>query len=286
MVITRGSGRVRKAWGSGRWFPASKGSLKTMIDGFVDQADVPAIESKIVGAIAPHAGYVYSGPVAGYTFRAIRDNARAFESPESVVVLGFSHRAAFRGVALMDGNAVTTPLGEAELDRGAASILAAKSERIYEDYGPHQGEHSAENEIPFVQATLPRAKLVVALMGDHTQPTHEALVAALLALAEKKSILVLASTDMLHDADYDRVRRTDRATLEKLAVLDEAGIKESWNSSSQVFCGIGPVLAVMAFSRKSDCSKATILHYRNSGDDHPESRGDWVVGYGAAVFAP
>lgn len=256
-----------------------------MVTSFIETAAVPPVDGPIVSGIAPHAGYVYSGPVAGYTFRAIADNAARFGAPETVVVLGFSHRGGFRGVALMDGDVLSTPLGEIELDGATSAALVTDSDRIFTEYAPHQGEHSAENEVPFVQVALPDARLVMALIGDHSATTRAALVSGLLKVAREKNILVVASTDMLHDPDYDLVSRTDRTTLDQLAAMDEVAISQSWDPGHQVFCGIGPVLSAMAFARASGCSRGTLLHYRNSGDDHPESRGDWVVGYGAAVFA-
>ena len=276
---------VREAFGAGRWFSGDGRELKSMVDGYIEDARVDKVRGRIVGAIAPHAGYVYSGKVAGYTFRAIKDNALNWGRPEVVVVLGFSHRKGFKGVALMDGDAIKTPLGEALLDRETAEILAAKSPRIFFDYRPHAGEHSAENEIPFVQRALPETKLIVGLMGDHDPRTFDELVRALDTLSKKKKILVIASTDMLHDPDYDLVTKTDRGTLEEVRSMDHTGIRKTWDYSRQIFCGIGPVVAVMRFAELKGCKQGRVLAYRNSGDDFPESRGRWVVGYGSAVFA-
>jgi AmmeMemoRadiSam system protein B len=276
---------IRKAYGSGRWFPGGHRSLVSAVEGYIEQAEVEPVAGRIVGAIAPHAGYVYSGPVAGYAFRALRDNAREGQAPETVVILGFSHRGAFPGVALMDGDAIATPVGETDLDREAGDALAAGSDRIQFDYRPHMGEHSAENEIPFAQVALPDAKLVVGIIGDHEPATREALAAALQQLSARKRIVVVASTDLLHDASYERVCNTDKKTLSKIAALDETGLKDAWSFAEQVCCGIGPVLTTMRFAKLQGAESGTILRYRNSGDDHPESRGNWVVGYGAVVFA-
>jgi AmmeMemoRadiSam system protein B len=283
---------VRKATGGGHWFPAIQRDLDATVSGAIKEAKVPKIEGRIVAAMAPHAGYLYSGKVAGYTYRAIQDNAAGTNRPETVVVLGFTHSTAFEGVALMDGDAYQTPLGETPLDKEAADVLIAASSKIAYNYTAHSRsdsrmgpEHSAGNQVPFVQAAVPGAKLVIGLIGDHDPATIEALAAALNALAKKKRILVVASTDMLHDADYDLVTKTDKATLEKVKVMDSQGVFKRWSPSSQVFCGIGPVLTVMRFAEAQGCKQGTVLHYRNSGDDFPESRGQWVVGYGAVVFA-
>lgn len=276
---------VRKALGVGRWFPGDPRRLQAMVKGYLDAAETPDIEGRIVSAIAPHAGYVYSGRVAGYTFEALRKNAESKGAPDVVVVLGFSHAGSFPGTALMDGDAFETPLGRVKLDAEAAEFLAAHGDSISFDYRPHSGEHSAENEIPFIQQAIPEAALVVALIGDHKDKTIDDLVSALNDLAERKSIVVVASTDMLHDPDYELVSKTDKATLKKIEKMDYKAISDGWDYSSQTLCGVCPVLAAMRFAEKQGCKKATTLEYRNSGDDFPDSRGSWVVGYGSVVFA-
>ena len=275
---------VRKARGAGRWFPADAAELRASVTAALDGAVVPAAAGRLVGVVAPHAGYTYSGKVAGYAFRALRDAVAAGQGPETVVVLGFSHRAGFAGVALLDGDAVETPLGEAPLDKEAAAALVAASPRITFNHLPHAGEHSAENEIPFVQVAAPRAKLVVALFGDHEARSLEDMVAGLDRLARKTRIVVVASTDMLHDADWSLVTRTDKETLAKVEAMDVEGLVKSWGYDHQVFCGMVPVAALMRFSRAQGVTRGHVLHYRNSGDDFPASRGDWVVGYGAVQF--
>lgn len=276
---------VRKTFGDGRWFPGNREVLDSMVNDYIEDARVEGLTGRIVGAIAPHAGYPYSGAVAGYAFRAIRDNARAGYQPDTVVILGISHRGGFQGVALMDGDAIKTPLGEIGLDGEAAKLLVAQSPRISFDYAPHAGEHSAENEIPFVQAALPDTKIVVGLIGDHDPQTLDDLVEALGVVSKKKKILVIASSDMLHDPSYSLVTSTDKETMEKVRAMDLAAIRKDWSPTKQTFCGLMPVLAVMRFAKSQGCKNGTVLYYRNSGDDFPESRGRWVVGYGSVVFA-
>ncbi len=276
---------VHRAVGAGRWFPGSPDQLRSDVAGYVDEADPPPVAGRIVSAIAPHAGYMYSGKVAGYTFRAIRNNIEAGHKPETVVILGACHGRGFRGVALLDGNALATPLGEATLDVDAGQALVDVSPVIEFNSLPHNGEHSAENEVPFVQHVLPDTEIVVALTGDHSAETLDGLVLGLEALSASRSILVVASTDMLHDADHDLVNRTDRATLEQVAAMNHLELFRCWDYSNQMFCGIIPVLAAMRLAQSQGCTEGTLLYYRNSGDDFPESRGSWVVGYGAAIFS-
>ncbi|TFH14249.1 MAG: AmmeMemoRadiSam system protein B [Lentisphaerales bacterium] len=275
---------VRRVHGAGRWFPGDEKDLSRMINTFIESAKVPEIRGRIVAGIAPHAGYVFSGKTAGYTFRALKDAAASGNAPETVVVLGLSHRGGFSGIALMDGDALATPLGEVALDNEAADLLVKGRDRIRRDYAPHAGEHSAENEIPFVQAALPKAKLVVAMFGDHEKTTLDQLVAGLNELAAKKKIFVIASTDLLHDPDYDLVSTTDRITLKKIAALEVKDVASSWSPGRQVCCGLMPVLTAMQFARDQGSKAGQVLYYRNNGDDDPSSRGNWVVGYGSVIF--
>ena len=275
---------VRRTHGDGRWFPGDKAALSKMIAEYVGAAQVSPIKSRIIGAIAPHAGYVYSGPVAGYVFRVIKEQAAKGEAPDTVVIFGLSHQGEFRGVALMDGDAVRSPLGETALDKEAALLLTSNRPSIMLDYGPHNGEHSAENQIPFVQAVLPNARLVVGLIGDHDPKTLNELCAGLGELAKKRKLLVIASSDLLHDPDYTLVTRTDQASLKNVAAMKTQELLERWSYENQIFCGMSAVVVTMRFVEKQGCREGIVLRYRNSGDDHPESRGNWVVGYGAVVF--
>ncbi len=277
--------KTRGVFGSGRWFPADGQQLKSMVQRFIDDAAVPALDGKVVAGIAPHAGYVFSGPIAGHTFRAFRDSAEKVRPPETVVILGFSHSAGFSGTALMDGDAIDTPVGRVELDEEAGRLLQNSASSVHFDYSPHRGEHSAENEIPFAQVALPEASLVIGLVGDHEEQTVEELTQALEELSKKKEIAVVASSDMLHNPDHELVSETDRRTLDKIEAMDVAGLRSEWSYSNQILCGLSPVRAAMKWAGLRGVSKGTVLQYRNSGDDYPESRGSWVVGYGSVVFA-
>jgi AmmeMemoRadiSam system protein B len=276
---------IRPALGAGKWFPGNRDELAGGIRGYLDEAHPPDLTLPLAAVIAPHAGYLYSGPVAGYAYQAIRAAVETQGSPETVIVLGFSHRGDGQGVALMDGTAFSTPLGETGLDADAAALLTGFDRRIRLNYPPHSGEHSLENQVPFIQTVVPDAKLVMALIADRDAGTLTALAQSLEALAAKKKILVVASSDMLHDASYELVRKTDQQTLRNLVAMDVTGLLREWDYGRQILCGIGPVVTAITYALGRGVKQGTLLRYRNSGDDHPKSRGQWVVGYGAVAFA-
>ena len=268
--------------GDGRWFPANPSVLRTDIERYLEEAQVERPTERIVSALAPHAGYRYSGPVAGHTFSAIRHGYR--DQNPLVVILGFTHRESFNGVAIMDADSLESPLGSVSLDRQASDLLIQSSPHFFYDSTPHQGEWSAENEIPFIQVALPDSPVVMALMGDSSQPIATDIANALFDLSQQRPLILIASTDMTHDPDYDLVSRNDRASLARIEDMDLTGLRKEWSPRTQNFCGIGPVSVAMELARLSGCTHGQVLHYRNSGDDFPESRGEWVVGYCSAIF--
>jgi len=274
---------VHEATGAGRWYPAGGAELAGMVERYIEAAGDQGVAGRIEAAIAPHAGYVFSGAVAGCTWRALRDADAAGHVIDTVITLGFSHRHAFEGAVIMDGHALRTPLGEAPLDLDAAHELTRASSRLRLGFGPHHGEHSAENQIPFAQCALPRTRHLIVLTGDRDLGTIDALVNAIGLLAQDRRLAVVASTDLLHDPDYESVAQTDRATLEHIVALDSEALCAAWAPGHQVCCGLAPVLAAMAHARAHGAT-GRLLHYCNSGDEYPASRGDWVVGYGAVVF--
>lgn len=272
--------------GDGRWFPADGDDLRATVETFITSADASAGDGAALAAgIAPHAGYAYSGGVAGHTYAALRESVRQGNGPELVVVLGFSHRVPFEGVAWLDADAIRTPLGDLAVDRPFIDQVRDRLPGTFLDNRLHAGEHSAENQLPFLQVAAPGVPMAVGLIGGHRAGQPEALARALHAVAAGRRLFVLASTDLLHDPDYERVRESDAHTLRMMERLDSEGLNKAWSYETQVCCGIGPVLAALEMARLAGCRQGRRLFTCNSGDIDPAGRGQWVVGYGAMVFA-
>ncbi len=280
----KNSQQIQPARGAGRWFPGSRDSLRNMVEEFIDNAQVPPPAGSVAAAISPHAGFEYSGPVAGYTFRALREAAKAGHTPDIVLVTGFSHRGSFPGIALLPGSAIRTPLGDITLDNRLRQEMLAGSNIIFADQSLHHDEHSAENLLPFLQMALPDTPVTVAIIGDHEPDTIDELMTVLQKSGQSRNILLLASTDLLHDPDYHKVTQTDQETLRMICALDTAALTANWSYTNQLCCGIAPVQCAMRWAAMQGCTQGSVLHYRNSGDDFPESRGEWVVGYGSVIF--
>jgi len=172
------------------------------------------------------------------------------------------------------------PVDRAFMDR----VLQAGGDGMFLDQSFHAQEHSAENQLPFLQVALPQVPVAVALIGGHDPDVAIRLAAALQAAAQGRRMCVIASTDLLHDPDFDRVVASDQVTLGMMERLDFTGLNKAWSYTSQVCCGIGPVLTVLEVARRSGCRQGKCLAYCNSGDIDPAGRGQWVVGYGAMIF--
>lgn len=216
--------------------------------------------------IAPHAGYVYSGPVAARAFHRLAGAGGTFGR---VVVIGPSHHVAFRGIAAPRAAAFRTPLGELPVDRAAITDLPGV---VLADE-PHRREHAIEVELPFLQRTLGGFALVPLVVGD----AIDAEVAAVLEpFADDPATLIVVSSDLSHFLDYDAAVRRDQSTAVAIERLDGAPL------GPDDACGYLPIRGWMALARRRG-SGVERLDLRNSGDTAGDRRR--VVGYGAWAFS-
>ena len=151
-------------------------------------------------------------------------------------------------------------------------------------YKPHCGEHSAENEIPFVQRAFPNAKIVVILVGTHDGKVSQEVADGLFEVSKQKKIYVVASSDMLHDANHSLVEKVDRETISLTEKLDVQSLVRNWTYDNQIYCGITAVIPTMLYCIKQNCKKAITLDLTNSEIVTKRMNSGYVVGYGAVVF--
>lgn len=251
---------------AGTFYPADPGALGAEVDGFLAQArPYPGPPPKAV--IAPHAGYVYSGPVAANAYAALRDAA---DRIERVVVLAPSHRVAFRGIAASSAERFRTPLGDIPVDTGAVEQATRLPQVGYLDQA-FQGEHALEVQLPFLQRVLPRFRLVPFVVGE-TEPGEVAQLIDLLWGGEET--LFVISSDLSHYHDYATAVQRDRDTSRHIEALD---IRLDHGDA----CGRNPIQGLLVAAREHGL-RAETRDLRNSGDTAgPKDR---VVGYGAYVF--
>lgn len=266
---------------AGMFYPANPDKLKNMVDSFINKAKPEPIEGEIMAIISPHAGYEYSGWVAGYAFKAVKN-----KKFDTVIIVGLSHRVPFKGLAVIDKDFYQTPLGSVSIDKDITKKLIAYNKDIKYYALAFTEEHSAEVEIPFVQQALPDSKIVVILTGDFDYETSLLLRNALVDVVKSgnKKVLLVASTDMSHFYPEEKAHSIDKSTIKEMEKFDpESFFTERLSSSGRDSpCGSIGVLGVMMAARQLGSDKLKVLKYATSADTaFDKSR---VVGYCSAVI--
>ncbi len=272
---------VRPSPLAGRWYDADPDMLARSIDDFLDSARLPDLQGEVIGVIAPHAGHIYSGPVAGYAFAALRD-----KSPDLVAVVGPMHHPYAEPLITTAHAAYSTPLGEIPVDSAALSELdvVLKSEL---GYGlapvPEDSEHSLEIELPFLQRVLPGEWSLLPVMDRARDPqVSQGLGKALAQVLRGKSFVMVASTDLSHFYSQQTALTYDRAMLNAIESFDPAAAFDLERAGKGFACGLGAFTAVMWAARELGANLVRVLRHATSGN----VTGDYssVVGYGAAVI--
>jgi AmmeMemoRadiSam system protein B len=254
---------------AGSFYPRDAAALRAMVDGFLAEAGTVTARGAARAVIAPHAGYVYSGAVAGRAFAALGSEVSHLRR---AVVVGPSHFVPFRGIAAPSANAFRTPLGEVPLDRAAIDMLDGLPQTQISDR-PHDEEHSVEVELPFLQTVLDDFAVVPLVVGD-AEPAEVAEVFH--RFLDDEHALIVVSSDLSHYHDYGTAKRLDAATAAKIERLDESGL------GPNDACGHLPIAGLLIAARERGL-EASRLDLRNSGDTAgPRDR---VVGYGAWAFS-
>lgn len=249
---------------AGTFYPADPGRLETEVrDHLAAATQAAGRRPKVL--VAPHAGYAYSGPVAGSAFRQLAPGRATIRR---VVLLGPSHFWPFRGLALPSARRFTTPLGDVPIAPDVEALLADLPQVVVADR-PHVREHSLEVKLPFLQVVLERFELVPLSVGE-AAPEEVATVVERLWGGEETVIVV--STDLSHYLDYVAAAERDRATADAILALDETRIGEG------DACGRHPLRGCLVAARRRGLG-ATELDLRSSGDT-AGGRAQ-VVGYGA-----
>jgi AmmeMemoRadiSam system protein B/AmmeMemoRadiSam system protein A len=278
--------KVRPAAVAGSFYPADPKELAAMIDDYLARVTTPPVTDPILAAVAPHAGYQYSGPVAAYTYAQLKGH-----NYTRVVVIAPSHYVGFDFTSIYDGDAYATPLGNVPVDKAFARELAKMSSSMKLSSQGHDatsagGEHAVEVQLPWLQKVLGNFEVVPIVMGDQSYESSRALGVALAKLikasGKEGETLVLASSDLSHYHTYEDAVRMDHKTLDGLAAWDYFSMSRNFQARVWEACGGAPIVAAMIYAERMGANQARVLKYANSGDvtgDHSR-----VVGYSADIF--
>lgn len=256
---------VRQPMFAGSFYPADPRTLRAMVVRFLDEARDHVHPGTLRALVAPHAGYVYSGPIAGSAYRLARDMDTR---PGRVLLLGPAHRVAFGGMALTGAKAFATPLGEVEIDPGLRDAVQGLPE-VQELEVAHAEEHSLEVQLPFLQVALGSCSVLPMVVGQTGPGEVSAVIEACLAACP--GTLVVVSSDLSHYLSYERAVAKDRETAARVVDVDSS-------IRSDCACGSHPLMGLLATVRKEGWTME-LLDLRNSGDTAGDR--DRVVGYGA-----
>ncbi len=274
--------KVRYPAVAGSWYPGSSRGLREQLEWCFKHkfgpGSLPRVAEKgprrIVGLVCPHAGYMYSGPVAAHAYFALAADGK----PDVVVLLGPNHTGFGSGVSIMTEGAWRTPLGDVGIDGGVADVVVRESSVVDVDDRAHSREHSIELQLPFLQYLYGSAfKMVpIAFLMQDLETGREVGRAVASALAGKNAV-VIASTDLSHYEPQKSAERKDRMVLDAVLKLDEERLYSTVEGYGVSMCGYGPVVAAITAAKLLGAEKAEVLCYKTSGD----ITGDYsaVVGY-------
>ena len=267
---------IRRAAVAGSWYPGSAVALGAAVDGYLTRA-TRDVAGDLVALVAPHAGLMYSGPVAAHAYRLLRD--RRFDV---AVLVGPSHFVGFDGVAVYGSGGFETPFGVASIDDACAAALVAATPIVREHAAPHAREHSLEMQLPFLQRLAPAAAIVPLVMGYQTDATARALGAALASALGGRRALLIASTDLSHYHDAATAAELDAVVIDHVTRFDADGLQHALDARPEHASGGGPTVAVMRAAHALGARDAVVLDHADSGDVSGDKSA--VVGYLAAAF--
>ncbi len=267
---------VREPAVAGRFYPSDPGELAQAVDGYL--APEPSeILPAVVACLVPHAGYVYSGGVAGAVYRCVPQRS-------SFVILGPNHSGRGAPLAIGARGIWRTPLGDAPVDSGLAEVICRHCPFLEEDEAAHAGEHSLEVQIPFLQRTMKSFSFVPVAFGSVSGETLVSFGMKLaVALREiHKPVFVITSSDMNHYEPEDVTRAKDQKAIDKILALDAAGLYDVIFHERITMCGYGPAVAMLTAMKELGASQARLVKYATSAEagGNPDS----VVGYAGMVI--
>jgi len=269
---------IRQPAVAGLFYPGKKIDLDREVAMYLENAPQIDIPGRLIGMVAPHAGYMYSGGVAARAYRLLLDL-----DIDLVAIISPSHREYFTEISVFDGFAYATPLGTIEVDKETARALADFNPQIIlSEKGHRFEEHALEVQLPFLQKVLDQFRIVPIVMGEHSSGNIETLAGGLASVLKDRKALIIASSDLSHFYNAGKAESMDHLVREKISGFDDDALFEQLRTGKCEMCGGGPVVACMKASKLLGANRSRALLYRHSGDvtgDRSE-----VVGYLSAVF--
>jgi AmmeMemoRadiSam system protein B len=265
---------------AGSWYDRDPDRLRESIESFLNNAVLPEIQGDVVGLVAPHAGHIYSGATAGYSFKTVMS-----KSFDIVAILSPYHDFHFAPLLTTAHEAYQTPLGKMEVDR--ATLDKIEKELIPSDLSltpiAQDREHSLEIELPFLQVALKQTFLLVPIMVRTQKPEQvHALAIALAHSLKGKSALLVASSDLSHFYPEKTADAFDKEMMKQIEAFSPEGVFTTEKEGKGFACGLSAIAAVLWAARELGANKVKLLNHSTSADRTGDKSS--VVGYGSAVI--
>ena len=262
---------------AGRFYPSDPKELTSLVRRY-SQPDSQHNPIPVKACLVPHAGYMYSGHVAGAVYARL-------ELPKKIIVLGVRHYPRGEPAAILSKGAWRTPLGDAPIDEELASILRRECPLLREDSVAHRTEHSLEVQVPFLQALAPGFSFVLVALGT---VQFESLVRVGEGIARvlgtpREDVLLLTTSDLNHYEDDPTTRTKDHKAIDRLLALDARGLYDTCRNEEISMCGLGPAVAMLTALNRLGAEKAELVKYATSADVSGDR--SQVVGYAGMIFS-
>jgi AmmeMemoRadiSam system protein B len=261
---------------AGQFYPGNAKELSAVVEKYTKEENVRN-KVKVRACLVPHAGYMYSGAVAGAVFGRI-------SLPKKILLLGVRHYPRGEALAILSEGVWRTPLGDVPVDAPLAMRLRRECPALREDSVAHSREHSLEVELPFLQVLDPGFSFVPVAIGtlrfEELKETGEGIARVLKQAQEE--IVIVTSSDMNHYEDDGTTRQKDRLAIECMLQLDAPGLYETCRAQKISMCGLGPAVTMLTAMRLLGVEKTELVRYATSGD--VSGNRDEVVGYAGMTF--
>ncbi len=261
---------------AGRFYPSNPTELTSLVNKYAKEQPGTA-PARVKACLVPHAGYVYSGHVAGAVFARVT-------LPKKILILGVRHFPRGDPVAILSQGAWRTPLGDAEIDVTLAETLRGECRLLQEDSVAHSGEHSLEVQLPFLQVLAPGFRFVPVALGTlrYEDLVNVGEAVARVLAAQGEDVLLLTTSDLNHYEDDATTRRKDRKAIDQLLAMDARGLYDTCRKEEISMCGLGPAVAMLTALSAMGAKRADLVSYATSGDVSGDR--DAVVGYAGMIF--
>jgi AmmeMemoRadiSam system protein B/AmmeMemoRadiSam system protein A len=265
---------IRQPYAAGSFYPGTAAELEKAVAAVIDKT---AFKNDAVGLLVPHAGYIYSGAVAGAAISRVKIT-------DTVIIIGPSHSGRGRPFSVMPEGTWRTPLGDVEVDKGLAAALIAGSDYLEADTAAHREEHAVEIQLPFLQYLKPDVKIVPMILSLAPAEIYRAIGRDIArTLGETgRDVLVLASGDMTHYEPDETAREKDFKAVEAIVALDDEELDRRYHELHISMCAYGPAMVLINVARELGAAAGEPVKYQTSGDATGDRQA--VVGYAGVII--